>query len=70
MCRTSRSNEPRFAGPIRIEIDKSIRILERSFEYRHDPVIKILHPTMSYESGGRNFSVMVVVNIFYIIRNN
>uniref|UniRef100_A0A915BHS0 Sema domain-containing protein n=3 Tax=Parascaris univalens TaxID=6257 RepID=A0A915BHS0_PARUN len=57
VCVTSRSEKPISVESIRIQIDRSVRILERKFEYRRDPVIYSIFPTATFESGGRLITV-------------
>ncbi|VDM40546.1 unnamed protein product [Toxocara canis] len=57
VCTTSRAERPVVVDSIRIQVDRSIRILQRKFEYRRDPVVRSIFPTSTFESGGRLINV-------------
>uniref|UniRef100_A0A915PVS6 Sema domain-containing protein n=1 Tax=Setaria digitata TaxID=48799 RepID=A0A915PVS6_9BILA len=56
-CLTSRSDKAGIYRTIQITIDRSLKILRGSFEYRSDPVVKTIHPKEAFQSGGRLITV-------------
>uniref|UniRef100_A0AC35U6B2 Sema domain-containing protein n=1 Tax=Rhabditophanes sp. KR3021 TaxID=114890 RepID=A0AC35U6B2_9BILA len=56
-CKTSESNRSYTVSAIRLQIDNAVKVINSGYEYRPNPAISKIFPTMSFKSGGVRVNV-------------